>query len=156
MAPKGDKHLEYSVHGTGLASLHDGFDAIKMPAHRSGDALAIAGEVLTANKANTFRWYLVESTQELCCWWDDHEHNVMWIRSHEVHIPADESVVARPARAITYQRSDGDYVGWLLPGGEMGTGGGPQTQAARFVMCPREFMEVPAGSECPWCEEVHS
>lgn len=155
MAPKGDKHLGYPVHGTGLASIREGFVAINMPEHRRDDAYKLVGEVLAANHATTLRWYLVDSTQELCCWWDDHERNVMWVRSHEVHIDADETLVTRPPRSTTYHRSDGDYVGWLLPGGEMGTGGGSPTSQTAFVLCRREHMQVPAGSVCPWCEVVH-
>ena len=46
MAPKGDAHRSYAIHGDGLDSLRRGLIEIQMPDHRRDEALAHTLEVV--------------------------------------------------------------------------------------------------------------
>lgn len=50
------------------------------------------------------------------CDWGDQPTNVLWVTSGEVRTPADRRRVTRPARPVNWEKENGAYVGWLLPG----------------------------------------
>lgn len=158
MAPKGDAHRSYDLHGDTVESMRAGFEAIGMPPHRWAEAHDIVTEVLQANGATVFRWYKVPQKAELPCWWDDAERNLLWVWANNVHTAAPDGVpiIAMPARRVDY-RTDEAFPrrGWLLPGGTTGTGGGPAKPTAEQVRCPTTTMLVPAGQVCSHCDEVH-
>ena len=151
--PKGDIHLTYRVHGSGLSSLVEGFSHIGMPEHRRKEATAIISEILDANGVGVFRWYKTDSLNELCCYWDDAAANMMWVGPGQIHI---KSTTPRPSRAITWTKAGGNEVGWLLPGAVAGSGGGPATTVvASKVLCPDSGVLIPVGTLCPYCDEAH-
>lgn len=152
MAGKSDRHTGYEVHGEGIESLREGFARLAMPANRHREALTIVREVSDANGASTLRWYMPPVTPEICGYWDDSEVNQLWITSAEVHIAA---TTARPKLPLTWSKQDGDYVGWLLPGAESGSGGGPQKAKVAETRCPTSFLLHPTGTACPDCDVVH-
>ena len=152
MAPKADKHLQYAVHGDGLGSLRGGLIAIRMPEMRRAAAIEIVRHVTESNNARAFRWYKTDGKDELCCWWDNHESNVMWIWQNHVHLKTE--AVSLPPRPTTWVGEDG-HVGWLLPGGLSGTGGHIRESRPPTTICPVTFIQQPAGSECPNCEVPH-
>ena len=152
---KGDANRRYAVHGDGLASIRDGFNELAMPEHRRAEAFSIVSEVLAANRVVDFRWYRTEVTNELACYWDDQPTNVLWVTPSEVHIPAERGRVTRPPRPVNWEKEDGAYVGWRLPGAERGTGGGRRKPELATVLCPQTFIRQPAGSVCPDCDCVH-
>lgn len=55
---------------------------------------------------------------------------MLWVTSAEVHVVSDEDRVALPDRPLTWQKENGAYVGWLLPGAVAGTGKGRRETAA--------------------------
>jgi len=122
MEPKSNKNTDYSFHGNDVDSMKVGFEQIGMPHHRWDEAISIVNEVREANGVRSFRWYKVENTDELACYWDDATKNLLWVQRHEVHVLKEVSL---PARPVDYTRDDGELIGWLLPGGSTGTGGGP-------------------------------
>lgn len=156
MAPKGDAHRGYAVHGDSVDTIRAGFDSIGMLAHRQAEAQSIVREVVEANGVVDFRWYKPDDTPELCCYWDDLDRNVLWVTVANVHIPMDRGPV-QPERPLTWSKEAGAFVGWLLPGAESGSGGGgrPKLRVAE-VRCPVTFILQPAGQPCPDCEIVHS
>ena len=156
MNGKGDANKRYRVHGDGVDSLSTGFHEIAMPEHRRGEALAIVREVVETNDVREFRWYRYEDKDELCCYWDDHAANVLWITANNVHVKADTSLVRRPQRTTTWRDRDGGCVGWLLAGADRGAGGGRQRPKAAEVLCPVTYLLHPAGSVCPDCDVAHS
>ena len=155
MAGKRSKNQSYDVHGEGVASLVRGFNEIGMPEHRRVVALEIVREVLAVNAAADFYWYCTHSDSEICCYWDDADQNQMWINTTGVLLLDDESLAKRPERTRTYFMGEGRLSGWLLPGAEMGSGGGTQTREIPTVTCPETFLLLPVGSICPDCEVVH-
>jgi hypothetical protein len=155
MSGKGDANRRYRVHGDGLDSIRDGFAELAMPEHRRRDAFAIVNEVLRANEVVDFRWYKTEGKDELVCYWDEQPYNVLWVTASEVHIVSDTSRVRRPTRSVNWQKEDGAYVGWLLPGAERGTGGGPRNSEVETVLCPETYIRQPSGTICPHCDVVH-
>lgn len=155
MTPKGTANEAYEVHGNSVEVIRQGLEAIGMPAHRQAAAQAIVREVLEANQAVDFRWYVPPGTPEVCCYWDGHEANVLWITSATVYVPVDKGI-GRPARALTWRKQGGTHVGWLLPGAEAGRGGGPRQSPVAEVTCPVTFLRQPAGQPCPECEVVHT
>lgn len=152
MTPKGNKYLDYEIHGEGLDSIRAGFGELGMPLERRDVALRIIREVLDANGVQVFRWYKTPGTNELCCYWDDADVNMLWVTPGDVHI---EASTPRPARPPNWQKQDGKYIGWLLPGANAGTGGGQWHVEVATVLCPETFLYIPAGSECPNCEFIH-
>lgn len=152
MSGKGDKYLDYEVHGEGIDSIRSGFDELGMPPERRDEAFQIVREVLSANQVQTFRWYKTPGTNELACYWDDAPVNMLWVTVGEVHIDVS---TPRPARSITWQKQGGQYVGWLLPGADAGTGGGTKKTEVATVLCPETFIRNPVGTVCPTCEVVH-
>lgn len=152
---KGDANKRYRVHGDGVESLWTGFEEIGMPEHRRSAALAMVREVVDANNVREFRWYKTEGKDELCCYWDDLALNVLWISANNVHFKADESLVRRSPRTTDWVEHDGSAVGWLLPGGERGAGGGRQRPKVAEVRCPETYMLHPAGTVCPDCDIEH-
>jgi hypothetical protein len=156
MSGKGNANRRYRVHGDGVDTIRNGFAELAMPEHRRPEALAIVREVLGANDAINFRWYKPDGTNELACYWGDHPYNVLWVTASEVHIPSDTSRVRRPKRSVDWQKEEGAYVGWLLPGAERGTGGGPRNSEVETVLCPDTYIRQPAGTLCPRCDVVHS
>lgn len=156
MRGKGDANRRYRVHGDGVGSLVAGFDEIGMPPHRRVEALAIVRELVDANDVREFRWYKTEGKDELCCYWDDHQVNLLWITANNVHVTADTLLVRRPQRATTWREGrDGGGVGWLLPGAVRGAGGGRPRPEASGLRCPVTYLWQPAGTVCPSCEVVH-
>jgi hypothetical protein len=127
-----------------------------MPEHRRAEAYRIVGEVLAANDVVDFRWYKTDGKSELVCYWDDQPANALWVTASEVHIPSDTARVMRPGRPVDWQKEDGAYVGWLLPGAERGTGGGRRESEVATALCPETFIRQPAGTLCPRCEVVHN
>lgn len=157
MNGKGEANKRYRVHGDGFNSLTAGFQEIGMPEVRRGEALAIVREVAEANDVREFRWCKTEGKDELCCYWDNHEVNVLWITATNVHIRADISLVGRPQRTTTWREDrDGGGVGWLLPGADRGAGGGRQRPKAAELRCPVTYLWQPAGAVCPSCDTVHN
>jgi hypothetical protein len=152
MPPKGDAHRSYLVHGDGLDSISTGLIAIRMPEHRRHVALALTREVARVNHARHFRWYKTPGKDELCCWWDEHEANVLWVWQGNVHVKP--GAVTAPTRPTDWIGHDG-HVGWLLPGAQRGSGGGPRRAEPGQVVCPVTFIAHPVGTECPDCEVVH-
>lgn len=155
MAGKRDQNQKYKVHGEGISTLGRGFDEIGMPEYRRSTAVTIVQEVLAANDAIDFYWYVPPATEEVCCYWDDAEKNQLWINPGELHVEKDDLRITRPARPVTYSKQNNDYVGWLLPGSQGGTGGGPQKAKIASVLCPATFLHVPAGVPCAECDIVH-
>ena len=153
MSDKGDYHRTYEIHGDGLESIWRGFAELGMPQGRQAEAFAIVSEVVEANRAAGFRWYKTPGTNELACYWDGATVNMLWITAGEAHIAAD---TARPERALTWSKQDGAYVGWLLPGADGGTGGGPKKVEVAKVLCPVTYLWQPAGQPCLECEVVHT
>ena len=153
MASKGDRHIGYAVNGNGVGSLPDGFARLAMPAHRHREALAIVREVIKANGASVFRWYMPPATPEICCYWDDADINQLWITSSEVHVAEG---TPRPDSRVTWRKQGGAYVGWLLPGAESGSGGGAPRAKVAETRCPDTFIFHPSGSPCPNCDVVHN
>jgi hypothetical protein len=153
MAPKGDRHQSYDVHGEGLDTLPEGLSAIGMPELRRAEALRLVRQVATANNARVFRWYKTAGKDELCCWWDELEFNVTWVWPNRVNIKT--GAVTLPDRPIDWVGADGN-VGWLLPGAVAGTGGGPRHTSTPTTICPATYIAQPVGSECPDCEVVHA
>src|SRR5262245_20154657 len=111
---KGDTNLGYDVHGVGHESIAAGFRGLARPERRIPEAFKIVEEVLVANGVVDFRWYKPRATDELCCYWDDHDTNVLWITASAVFVVNDVARVARPTRPTTWQKEAGTYVGWLL------------------------------------------
>lgn len=74
------------------------------------------------------------------------------IAENEVHIA---KVTPRPSRTLTWNKQVGEYVGWLLPGAESGSGGGSKHTTTPKVLCPDSFLWHPAGTMCEHCEIVH-
>jgi hypothetical protein len=149
---KGDAYTCYSVHGDSIDSLAEGFIALGMPASRRSAASQIVREVLKVNNVTVFRWYKTEGTNELSCYWDDAKVNMLWVTSTDVHIERD---TRRPERAHDWDKQDGKYIGWLLPGAERGTGGGRRASEVATVLCPESFIRQPLGSTCPTCDAIH-
>jgi hypothetical protein len=135
-----------------------GFETLGMPRYRWDAAKEIVGDVLAANDARVFRWYATPAVFELCGWWDDAEKNLLWVWANNVHTCVEDGVplCRLPDRPVTYRTDDATVrVGWMLPGGTRGDGGGPQRARAVQVRCPETTMLVPAGQECSYCEQVH-
>jgi hypothetical protein len=149
---KGEHHRTYALHGDGIDSIHAGFDELAMPFERRNEAVEIISEVLAANHAQVFRWYKPPGTNELSCYWDDADVNMLWVTPAAVHIDAS---TPRPARAPTLTKQDGKYIGWLLPGAIVGTGGAVKNPVTAQALCPETFIRQPAGSICPACEISH-
>jgi hypothetical protein len=122
---------------------------------RQRAALAIVTEILEVNDGRRFVWYVPPSTPEVCSYWDDAPTNLLWITNAGVHLKRGGPVDLLP-RAITYQKQDGDYVGWLLPGAEAGVGGGTRQAEVTTVLCPATSLHQPAGTICPDCDIVHT
>jgi len=142
----------YDVYGDDLDSIRSGFDELGMPTGRQTEAFAIVQQVLVANGASVLHWYKPPRTDELACYWDDSPVNMLWVTASEVHVAAG---TPRPARALNWEKQDGAYVGWLLPGAEAGSGGGTKKTEVAEVPCPVSFILHPLGTECPHCEIVH-
>lgn len=126
-----------------------------MPGDRRQAALTIVHEVLATNDVQDFYWYKPKRTPELSCYWDDADRNLLWVTSIGVHVRNDPSVEL-PARPTNWSKEDCKYVGWLLPGGEAGTGGGRTKTLVPEVLCPETHLRVPAGQLCPDCEILHA
>jgi hypothetical protein len=154
MAGSGDRYLSYDVHGSGVESLAEGLANLAMAPARQRAAKEIVGELLTLNSAERFVWYLPPATPEVCAYWNDAPTNLLWITNVGVHLKRDGPVTPL-ARPITYEKQDGDYIGWLLPGAEAGTGGGARPSEITTVLCPVTSLRQPAGSLCPDCEIIH-
>ena len=156
---KGDINRQYAVHGDDLESVREGFRVLGMPEHRRAEAFQIVDEVLAANQVVDFRWYKTDGHNELACYWDDQPANTLWVTASKVHIPSDTASVTRPERPTDWQKEGqeeaGAYVGWLLPGAERGTGGGPRESEIATVLCPETYIRQPARTICPTCEVVH-
>jgi hypothetical protein len=133
---KCDANKRYRVHGDGVDTLAADLDEIRMAEPRLSEALAIVREVDAANGVRSFRWYKYESKDELCCYWDGHMANVLWITPTNVHIQADSALVRRPNRTVTWRDRDGVCVGWLLPGADAGAGGGRSRPKAAKCAAP--------------------
>ena len=91
--------MSHLIHGDGLESIRTGFDELAMPSNRRNDAYALVAEVLKVNEAVVFCWYKTKGTEELACYWDDHETNVLWVTVGHVHIQKDSASVRRPTEA---------------------------------------------------------
>lgn len=156
MAGRRSGNQTYDVHGEGVASLVRGFDELGMPEHRRAAALEVVREVVAVNAVTDFYWYCIRSGSEICCYWDDADQNQMWINTTGIVLREDQSLAKLPERTRDYVLDEGRLAGWLLPGAETGTGGGPQTRAIPTVNCPETFLPVPVGSKCPDCDVVHS
>lgn len=152
MEPKANKNIDYEFHGNDVDSMRVGFEQIGMPNFRWEEAGVIVKEVLEANAVRSFYWYKVANTDELACYWNDATKNLLWVQRHEVHVLKE---VVLPARPIDYVKSDGELVGWLLPGGSTGTGGGPVKAGVAEVLCPATFLWIPKGVECEHCGVIH-
>jgi hypothetical protein len=151
VAEKWERYRSREKHGEGLRSLTNAFAELNMPVHRRPAALEIVSEVLAANSAQDFYWYVPRVTREVCCYWDGAKRNLLWISPTAVW---GRPALSRPERALTYSKEDGG-VGWLLPGAESGTGSGRPKKAVSSVLCPETGIRRPAGSTCPDCEVVH-
>lgn len=147
-------YSSYEIHGRGIDSLGLGFDALGMPAIRRPHAFTIVREILEANGQPDLLWYSIPSQTELCGYWAGLNKNVLWISASTIHILSHRSV-AKPPRPPEFFRPEGDLVGWWLPGAEASSGGGPASPRAAQVLCPAQFVMVPTGQECSYCELVH-
>jgi hypothetical protein len=150
---KRDINHSYSVHGDDVASMTRGFMEIGMPSSRHAAALEIVRDVMVANKAREIRWYVTHVPLEVCGYWDAAEQNQMWIWPGVVAVLA---ILDRPLKPINYSRGEGELVGWLLPGGEAGAGGGPRRKAMGSIRCPKSGIRQPVGSVCPDCDVIHN
>jgi hypothetical protein len=142
------------VHGRGLTSLPVGLADLAMPTSRQRAVHDIVSEILTLNGADDFVWYLPPATPELSCYWDAAATNLLWITTVGVHIKRNGLVRPLP-RSFTYEKQDGDYVGWLLPGAEPGGGGGTKRPEVATAVCPATSLRQPAGRVCPECDVAH-
>lgn len=142
---------DYDIHGNGVRSLIDGFEALRMPESRRAAVLDLVRAVVDVNQATGFRWYKTDGTDELACYWDGAHRNTLWITRSEIHMRKDEDVAKRPPIPTTWQKDGGHFVGWLLPGAVRGAGGGPRRYEPKTVLCPNCFINIPAGTECPDC-----
>lgn len=154
MAARNDRYQDYEVHGAGISSLPAGLAHLTMTAARREAAQNLVAEVLVRNDADKFVWYMPPATPELACYWDGAPTNLLWITNSEVHVKADGPVTL-PDRPTTWSKQDGGYVGWLLPGAEAGSGGGPKRPELPEVLCPATSLRQRAGIICPDCEIVH-
>ncbi|MCU1498531.1 MAG: hypothetical protein JWM47_2484 [Acidimicrobiales bacterium] len=139
-----DRYQTYDLHGSSVTSLPIGLADIAMSPTRQRAAVGIVSDLLALNEAEGFVWYLPPATPELSCYWDAAPTNLLWITTIGVHIKRDGPVLPLP-RPLTYQKQDGDYVGWLLPGAEAGAGGGPKRPEVATVLCPASSLRQPAG-----------
>ena len=155
MTDKGTHDETYEIHGNGLETLGDGFDALGLARNRREEALRLVTSVFEADDGRCFRWYKTAGTNELSCYWDGKNQNVLWITNTEVHVLADEAIVRRPDRTTTWQKEAGKYIGWLLPGAVAGEGGARPKAEVATTLCPETFLHIPAGSECPDCLVIH-
>lgn len=155
VAPRADRYLNYKIHGEGISSLPAGLSHLVMVTARQQAAQSLAAEVLACNDGDDFVWYKTKSTPELACYWDGAPTNLLWITNSEVHVKADGPVVLLN-RPTTWSKQEGEYVGWLLPGAEAGSGGGPKRTELPEVLCPATSLRQRAGIICPDCEIVHS
>ncbi len=151
-----ERHRRYKLHGEGFDSLSTGFNALVMPEARRTTAVAIVHEVLEANGALLLKWYMTPGTPEVACFWDDETQNTLWITAGHVHVAAESTTVIRSARPVNWEKADGRYVGWLLPGAAAGDGGGKRACQVATVLCPEAFVMVPAGIVCDYCGVDHS
>lgn len=150
----GDRYLSHDVHGSGVGTLPEGFAHLAMAPARQRAAQQIVSELLELNNAKRFVWYIPPATPEVCSYWDDAPTNLLWITNVGLHVKRGGPV--KPlSRPITYQKQDGDYIGWLLPGAEAGLGGGTRQAEVSTVLCPVTSLRQPAGSICPDCDVVH-
>lgn len=155
MAARGDRYLTYEMHGSGVDSLPAGLAHLAMTTTRQRAAQDLVAEILALNGGDQFVWYIPPATPELSCYWGGAPTNLLWITNVGVHIKTDGPVVPLP-RPTTYEKQGGDYVGWLLPGAEAGTGGGPKRPEVAWVLCPATSLRQPVGQVCSDCEIVHS
>lgn len=155
MVASGDRYQIYDVHGRGVDTVPTGCAALAMSDTRQRAVVEIVSELLVLNDAERFVWYLPPATPELSCYWGGAATNLLWITTGAVHIKRNGPVIQR-LRPFNYQKADGDHVGWLLPGAEAGTGGGPKRREVATVLCPASSLQQPAGQLCPDCEIVHS
>ena len=155
MAEKGDLHREYDIHGEGTDSLRAGFDALNMPTGRRAKAVEIVEALIATNRATGFRWYKPPGTNELACYWDGAHKNQVWITNVDVHIQTGSDVAPPSDLNYTWEKQEGAYRGWLLPGAVQTDGGGSAPAAVKDVLCPVTFIRQPAGTECPDCVMVH-
>lgn len=144
----------YDIHGSDVESLRQGFTELGVPEHRRATALELVREVLEANGARDFYWYKPPATAELCGYWDDADQNLVWVTTAAVAV-INGPIIALPPRPLTYKKAEGDYVGWVLPGADPGTGGGRRSPEVPTVRCPQTFLRQPVGSLCPECDVVH-
>jgi hypothetical protein len=149
-----NRNRKYDFYGDDLASIRLGFGDIAMAQDRREAAYEIVAEVVQANGANSFRWYK-PSKDELACYWDHHETNVLWVSPSEVHTVNDASRIVLPLRPTDFVRRDGKEVGWLLPYVESGSGGGRQKSTVPTVLCPVTQLTIPANKVCNDCDVVH-
>lgn len=120
---KRDRNRRYATSGDGLKSIHEGFVAMCMREDRRRAALNIVSEVLAANNVadSDFRWYKLDSTNELVCYWVGQPTNVLWVTTAKVHMSATRADVNCPARPFTWKKKDGEYAGWKLDEVEPGS-----------------------------------
>lgn len=144
----------YDVHGDGVENLREGLAEVGMEDSRRSAAVRLVEEVLEANGAVDFYWYKTSGKDELACYWDDLDKNVLWVTRSEVHVRADDPVI-RP-HPTNWRGRNGELVGWLLPGAESGPGWGPSKPPITEVTCPQTGIKQPAGRECSYCEVVHA
>ena len=156
MSSKAQRNETYERHGAGVDTLSIGFDELVMPHERRSMAIDIVRELLAANGASVLKWYMTAKTPEIACYWDDHEQNLLWITNTELHVMADSAIAALPDRPLSWEKQGGRYVGWLLPGASSGTGGGKRNTAVATVLCPEQFVQVPADAACDYCEVFHT
>lgn len=154
MVANRDRYQTYDVHGQGLGTLSMGCAEIGMPDSRQRAAVEIVSELLKLNDADEFVWYVPPATPEVSCYWSGSSRLLLWISPVAVTIKRD-GPVSPLQRTPTYQKEDGKYLGWLLPGAEPGTGGGARRPDIATVICPVSFQRQPSGQLCPDCEIIH-
>ena len=154
MPPESTTDVEAS--GTDVPSILRGFAFLGMLPKDQSVARALVDEIVERNSVKRFEWYKPAGTNELACYWDGSQVNLMWITPGHVHVRANGPVVG-PERPADWSKANGEWVGWTLPsfaGG--GTSSGADRPRVVTVSCPRHLAPPqPAGAECPECCEVH-
>lgn len=150
-----ERYKTYAVHGRGWGSVRAGLAELAMPSSQQQAAMELVSEIAALNGAVDFVWYMSPGTAEVKCYWDWAPTNLLWITTVGVLVKRGGPVTPL-ARPCTYDKAEGDYLGWLLPGAEPGTGGGAKDGAVATVLCPVTYLRQPAGQTCPDCEVVHA
>lgn len=98
-----ERTTQIEAEGNDFPSMLQGFSCIGMPPERRSAARALVEEVAKSNAVRDFHWYKPAGSNELSCYWDGSDVNLLWIGPGHVHVRADGPVV-RPDRPVDWRR----------------------------------------------------